>query len=351
VRPGSGVNNVIVGLAQALSRDFQPEIIVTGWHEAPEEGVWLKLPAFELAPRKLFGFLVRLLPNAIRLIRLSRGAVALNAHFFGSEMLPVILLRKLGLLPKIVLSVHGADVTDAAEGPGWQRAVYAFICRHADAVIACSQALGGEVRALSPHAPTFSVWNGVSPAPAAFGPRPIPERYLVSVAAFVKKKGHDVLLDAFERLSADFPNLKLVLIGGDGPERQSIEQHIRTAGLENRVELIVNLDHDRIWDWMHHAECFVHAAREEPFGIAVLEAALAQTPVVATAVGGIREYLTDGVEGLTCPPDQPEQFAARIRESLLDPARARARALAFRNKASRFTWDAAWDRYRAVSGI
>jgi len=277
--------------------------------------------------------------------------VAINAHFFGSELLPVALLRKMKLLPKLVLSVHGADVTEVARGSRCDRMLYRFICRQADAVIACSESLAEQVRALSPEARTFPIPNGVSPAPAMFGPRPMRDPYLVSVAAFVKKKGHDVLLDAFQSLSVEFPELKLVLIGNDGTQRVSIEQQIKAAGLEDRVRMIVNLEHGRIWNWVHHAQCFVHSAREEPFGIAVLEAALAGTPVVSTAVGGIREYLRNEVDGLTCEPDNPELFAAHVRRTLLDPARARARAIRFRQKAGAFTWKATWERYRAVCGL
>jgi glycosyltransferase involved in cell wall biosynthesis len=351
VHPGTGVNNVIVGLSEVLSSQFQPEIVVTGWQRPPSGTTWLKLPALELTPRKLPGYLARLVPNAIRLVALGRGAIAINAHYFGSELLPLALLRKMRLLPKLVLSVHGADVSAAARGSRYERMLFAFICRQADAVIACSKSLGEQVRAISPEARIYPISNGVSPAPGTFGPRPLVDPYIVSVAAFVKKKGHDVLLQAFQILSPEFPDLKLVLVGNDGTERPSVEQEIKAAGLEDRVRIIVNLEHARIWNWVHHAHCFVHTAREEPFGIAVLEAALAGTPVVATAVGGVREYLCNEVDGLTCEPDNPEQFAARVRETLLDRARARGRAVRFQQKAGRFTWKAAWERYRAVSGL
>jgi glycosyltransferase involved in cell wall biosynthesis len=346
VRPGSGVNNAIMGLLGALKRDYEPEIVVTGWGAPPPDQFWVKLPPVTARLRQLFGFLYRLIPNAVRLIRLARGAVAVNPHYFGTEVLPLIWLRKLGLIPRVILSVHGADVTEAASLSNFERKIYDMICRGADVVIACSGALAEEVRRLSPGANVVTVWNGVSAPPEHFGPRPIARPYLVSVAGFVRKKGHDVLIEAFRQIAPEFPDLQLELIGRDGPERERAEHQIRAAGLEDRVHIRLDLDHDRIWNWVHHAECFVHAARAEPFGIAILEAGLAHTPVVTTAVGGIREYLAEGSEGLTCEPDNPDQLAERIRQTLRDPARARARANAFYRKASRFTWQKAWEGYR-----
>lgn len=352
VRPGAGVNNVILGLRDAMSAQYQPEIVVTGWDTEPEPNQKsLRLTAAALPLRRFLGFCFRLIPDVVRLIALTRGAAVFNPHYFGTEILPLAVLRKLGLLPQLILSVHGADVTAAAAATPWERTIYSLICRSADAVIACSGALAEEVHALSPRANVLAVWNGVSAPPEHLGGRPLPAPYLVSVAAFVKKKGHDVLIEAFRQIAPEFPGLKLVLVGGDGPERANVEQWIRAAGLEDRIDCAVNLEHEEVWTWVHHAECFVHAAREEPFGIAVLEAALVHTPVVTTTVGGIREYLTDGVEGLTCEPDDPEQLAARIRQTLADPAAAHARATAFYEKARQFTWQAAWSRYRDIARL
>lgn len=347
VQAGSGVNNAILGLGTAMSGRYNPAIVVTGWQRPTDHNqIWLKLRPPFLEARKLAGFLAHFLPTMVRLFRVTRGAVAVNAHYCGPEILSLVLLRKLRMAPKLVISVHGADVTDASSAHGLQRKLYAWIYKSADAVIACSSALGSQVTKISPNAKISPVWNGVSRPPDEWGVRPLPSPYLVSVAAFVKKKGHDVLLHAFKQVLDVHPNLQLVLIGGDGPERASIEQLVRDLGLRSNVQMLLNLKHDDVWTWVRHAECFAHAPREEPFGIAVLEAALASTPIVTTAVGGIPEYLIDRVHGLTCRPDDAHEFAQALLETLANPTGAQRRAATFYTRASTFTWDAAWEQYK-----
>ena len=254
-------------------------------------------------------------------------------------------------MPKLVISVHGADVTDAHNSRGLQRMLYAWIYSSADAVIACSSALASQVTQISPKARITAVWNGVSRPPEEIGVRPVPSPYLVSVAAFVKKKGHDVLLRAFRQILKVHPELQLILIGGDGPQHGDITQLIEELDIRSNVQILLNLKHEDVWTWVRHAECFVHAPREEPFGIAILEAALVSTPVVTTAVGGIPEYLTDGIHGLMCKPDDPDQFARTVLETLANPQQARERAEAFRERASAFTWNAAWEHYKLAIGL
>ncbi len=351
VRAGTGVNNVIVGLSAAMQKDFSPQIVVTGWKAPPDGQFWVKMPAPSLPIRNLLGFARYLFPNLVRLFRLTRGAAAVNPHYFGAEILPLAILRKAKLVPRLILSVHGADVSDALKASRFERGIYAWLCRNADAVIACSASLTSEVTRISPGARVMPIWNGISSPPAVFGARPLASPYLVSVASFVRKKGHDVLLRAFQQVAATRPDLQLVLIGGEGPERKRIEDLITELNLNDRIEIRINMPHDDVWTWVRHAECFVHASREEPFGIAILEAALVHTPVVTTSVGGIPEYLTNGLHGLTCEPDKPDCLAEAVLLTLNDPAAAIARANAFYEQAQKFTWDAAWAKYREVSGL
>ena len=353
VEEGTGVNNVICGLSRAMRETgFEPAIVVTGWQQpVRSEQIWIKLYTPMPPLRNLLGFSFSFLPNLVKVWRVTRGAVAVNPHYFGPEVLPVVLLRKLRLGPKVILSAHGADVTEALKGNALSRKLYAWLCRNADAVVACSGALAMQVAQISPDARILPIWNGVSEPPALFGPRPVNGPYIVSIAAFVKKKGHDVLLQAFRAVAHRFPDLKLVLAGGDGPQHQPVLELARQLGLAERVELLVNVPHSDVWRYLHYAECFVHAAREEPFGIALLEAGLAGTPVVTTAVGGIKEYFIDGVHGAAVESDRPEKLAKALLNALTDRAQSHARALAFQQRARTFTWQAAWEQYRSAAQL
>jgi glycosyltransferase involved in cell wall biosynthesis len=348
IAPGSGVNAVVLGLAEAMRAAYEPIFVVTGWDAPPPDQAWLKLPVPAPRLRDALGFLARLAPNLVRLRRATQGAVGVNPHFVGLELLPLLLLRRLRLCPKVILSVHGADVAEAGNSSRWMRALFAWMLSSADLVVACSHALAAQVRLLSPSARVVAVWNAVPPGPEPpLPPRPIDARYVICVAHFVKKKAHDVLLRAFQTVARERPDLRLVLIGGEGPERQTVLSQIAALGLAGNVDVMVNVPRDEVWRWISHAECLILPSRDEPFGLVLLEAAVSHTPVVATRVGGVPELLSDKIHGLLCEPNQADEIAQAVLTTLGDRASTEARTRSFYERTKAFTWQRAFARYRA----
>ena len=85
-----------------------------------------------------------------------------------------------------------------------------------------------------------------------------------------------------------------------------------------------------------HAAVVVQKSLQEGFGLTVTEALWKGRPVVASAVGGIRDQITDGVDGvLLDDPRDPEAFADAVAGLLADPARAAAMGRAARERARR----------------
>jgi starch synthase len=92
---------------------------------------------------------------------------------------------------------------------------------------------------------------------------------------------------------------------------------------------------------LSHATVFACPSLYEPLGIVNLEAMACGTAVVASAVGGIPEVVSDGETGLLVPPDDPEALAAALNALLGDPARADALGRAGRDRAvTEFGWQA-----------
>src|SRR2546425_7663344 len=83
---------------------------------------------------------------------------------------------------------------------------------------------------------------------------------------------------------------------------------------------------------MSHAAVFACPSVYEPFGLINLEAMACETPVVASAVGGILEVVEDGKTGVLVEPGRPDALVAAIRALLEDPARGRAMVRAGRHR-------------------
>ena len=98
-----------------------------------------------------------------------------------------------------------------------------------------------------------------------------------------------------------------------------------------------------------HAAVFACPSVYEPFGLINLEAMACETPVVASAVGGILEVVEDGKTGVLVEPGRPEALAAAIRGVLADPARGRAMGRAGRLRVeAQFSWASVAERTREV---
>jgi len=80
-------------------------------------------------------------------------------------------------------------------------------------------------------------------------------------------------------------------------------------------------DPRRLADFYHAADLYLHAARADTFPTSILEALACEIPVVATAVGGIPEQITDRETGRLTPPGDPAAMADAAAHLLDDPPR------------------------------
>lgn len=133
----------------------------------------------------------------------------------------------------------------------------------------------------------------------------------LSAGALVRRKGFDVLLDAFARV-ADETGAHL-WIAGDGPERDALAER-----LPPRARLLGR--RDDVPALLAACDVFVMPSRAEGLGVAALEAMAVGRPVVASRVGGLGELVVDGRTGSLVPPDDPAALAGALGPLLADPA-------------------------------
>ncbi len=140
-----------------------------------------------------------------------------------------------------------------------------------------------------------------------------------TVARLVHKKGLDVFIRAAAEIAHSYPNVYFVIVG-KGKERRNLAHLTAHLGLNQRV--IFTGERRDMENFYTLFTTFVLSSREEPFGNVLLEAMHFEVPIVATAVGGVPEVITNGETGLLVPPDSPLEMANAIKRLLEYPALA-----------------------------
>lgn len=170
-----------------------------------------------------------------------------------------------------------------------------------------------------------TIHYGMDELPAAWGENPPAElpdgaRVLLAVSRLTEQKGLDVAVRAL----ASLPDDTVLVVLGDGPERDKLTALAAELGVAGRLRLRGR--EPDVTAWLERASLLVHPARWEGFGLAVLEAMLAGLPVVASNVSSLPELVVDGETGLLVRPDDPSALALGIARALDDRDRLGAAA-------------------------
>lgn len=283
-----------------------------------------------------------------------RSLDVLHTHGYRPDVVDAPVARKLGV--STVSTVHGRI------GGSWKGRIYEWVqaraFRRFSAVIAVSEKLEGEL--LEDGVPA----DRVHLVPNAWAPSaPVLERdearrrlglpLDVPVVGWVGRMSHekapDVMVRAATRVRSDEAVFSFI---GDGPDRGMCEGMVAEAGLEGRAHF-----HGQVPEasrLLPAYDVFVLSSWTEGTPMALLEAISAGVPVVATAVGGVPNVVSETEAHLT-RPGATEEIAFAIDDVLSRPEEARKRAAAARARLERDFAVEPWarrhlDLYRSLVG-
>lgn len=171
-------------------------------------------------------------------------------------------------------------------------------------------------------------------------------RAIVTVGRLCRRKGQAFLVEAFDRLRAEWPDAELHLVG-DGPLRDDLERRVARRDLEAAVTFHGHVPEASKVRLLNEASVFVFGSRQEGFGIAVLEAMAAGTPVVARELPVYRDFFEDGRNGYLVG-DSAAEFAAVIGTLLESDERRREIRSANLATAARFSWNRTVEQMEAT---
>jgi glycosyltransferase involved in cell wall biosynthesis len=154
--------------------------------------------------------------------------------------------------------------------------------------------------------------------PAVTAPRP---GRILFVGRLVREKGVDLFFDALSQLQGDWT----CTVIGEGNASVKVREHAHARGLDGRVTFAGWLNGAALAEAFDDASVVVVPSRwPEPFGIVGIEAMAHARPVVAFRVGGIPEWMDDGVTGHLVEPGDVRALSQRLATVLEHPADAAA---------------------------
>ena len=161
---------------------------------------------------------------------------------------------------------------------------------------------------------------------------------VITVARLVPIKNVALLVDAFALLRDRVPAAHLLIVG-DGPEAEALRNRVLVRGVANAVTFIGSVPQADTPKLYRSADVFALSSDFDNSPNALLEAMACRLPIVATNVGGVREFVTDSRGGAIVPPRDPRAMAGALERYLTSPDAARGAGAHNRQRAAtEFSW-------------
>lgn len=272
-----------------------------------------------------------------------------------------------------VVTIHGGWLTLAAEQSKemqsptqgkleWGKAFGLLLgsrktLSHADGIICVGEDEFHAMKNKFPQKPIYHLPNGVETAPFEQADSQLfrqrygikKEAYLIScISRIDPQKNQQLLLRTFAQLATQYPNWELAFIGPTTvPDYQrALVEQTRQLGLAHRVHFIPGLppgDH-LLPSAFKGSDLFVLPSRHEPFGIVILEAWAASTPVIAASVGGIPGFTTHQDNLLLFSDNQQEELASLLVQAYTSPPLTRKLIEGGKKTVQGYEWSAISER-------
>lgn len=245
-------------------------------------------------------------------------------HAYAAYMAKKILLEEHGKYVPVVTTLHGTDITLVGKNPSYKPAV-TFSINKSDVVTSVSESLRQDTLdsfdikkeiEVIPNFIDLELYRGDKNCRRA-QIAPNGEKIITHISNMRKVKRIPDIINVFAGIRAQ-ENAVLLMIG-DGPEREKAEQQVRELGLTDWVKFFGKTNEVRRLLCM--SDLFLLTSESESFGLVALEAMAARVPVLSTNAGGIPEVNVHGQTGYLSPVGDVASMVAHGVSLLKDPQR------------------------------
>ena len=221
-------------------------------------------------------------------------------HAYAGYMAKQMLAQE-GIFIPMVTTLHGTDITLVGSHPFYKPAV-TFSINNSDAVTSVSQSLKDDTLRL------FNIKKEIEVVPNFIDTKKYEnlysdcereliasknEKIITHISNIRKVKRVDDVIEIFDRIQKKLP-AKLVIVG-DGPEKESLENLCKKKGIDEKVLFVGNSHEvDKI---LCFSDLFILPSEHESFGLVALEAMVCGVPVISSNAGGLPEVNIHGESG------------------------------------------------------
>lgn len=262
-----------------------------------------------------------------------------HAHTYGTHQVTVARRQRRRHGTPFVLTAHFHPIW-SIEGGWFRHRLRGFydrylagpVVRDAARVIVQTHEEERLLRSLGlPLPPLEVIPPGYTPLPAAAAGSTVARDrwgidgpFALFVGRLASNKGLLELADAFAELARRDPTAHLLLAGADGGMASRVDARVAALGIGRQVHRVGYVEDDATLAALYReARCTVLPSEYEAFGLVLLESLSQGTPVIASRVGGIPEFIEDGRAGLLVPPGDRAALAAAFDRLWSDPGLGR----------------------------
>ncbi len=217
-------------------------------------------------------------------------------------------------------------------------------CAACDFVIAPSKGIMDVMRHLGVDVPIEIIPNGVEIAPFRHVEHPIQKNelgftdedvLLVYAGRLGPEKNLPFLLRAFAGTAKTYENARLLIIG-DGPERDNLEDRVQYMGISERVRFVGMVPYAEVPRYLAAGDAFVTASVTEVHPLSVIEAMATGLPVLGIRSPGVGDIVEEGVNGLLAPEEDLAVFTAKMVRLVAEPETRRFMSENARRSATKY---------------
>ena len=227
-----------------------------------------------------------------------------HVHYFYPFVALAVLYKSFHRNAMVVATFHGTDITVRIRY-SLSRSIYARLARKADFLIAVSNEIAREIENKLSIRPHLVMCAGVDSG-VFFKKNNIEKKYdFIFAASFSHRKGADILIEAIRLVGEK--NIRYC-IAGTGIYRDEFYK----LKADFNLDVLAGQNQNQLCELFNASRFLILPSRNEPFGLVVTEAMYCGTPVIVSHRGGLKEQVTENINGFFLYENTPEELAEKI---------------------------------------